>query len=455
MSKSNPRAGDLPMSSRPHPLARTNPETFVAGFTEKPYWHEGVNLTVDAPAGGLPSSADVVIVGGGYTGLSAGTVTAGAGRSTIILEAETLGYGCSGINGGNVGTSIKPSLGLLGGRFGRERALAIHREGHDALEKLHELVAARALECDWQPVGRFVGAHSQRHFANLRALADVQTRELGMQPRVVERQDQRNEIGTDAYYGGLVYSRPAAVHPAKLLSELYRIAREAGVQYFARSAALSIRREGDQLVIDTARGSIKARNVLIATNGYTGAFSPWHRRRVIPIRSQIIATEPLAPEVMRAMLPTARLISDTRRVVVYYRGSPDGTRILFGGRATLSDSPPAVFAPLLLRWARAIFPQLAQARVTHAWSGSVGYTFDTLPHLGVRDGVHYCMGYCGSGVSLSTHFGRKIGLQILGRPEGRTALDDLPFATRPLYYGTPWFLAPSVLAYRMLDALKI
>jgi glycine/D-amino acid oxidase-like deaminating enzyme len=443
------------MSKTKHPLAGTNPETFVAAFTEKPYWHEGVNLTVDDPAGGVPASADVVIVGGGYTGLSAAAVTATAGRSTVILEAETLGYGCSGINGGNVGTSIKPSLASLENRFGRERALEIHREGNDALEELYQLVADRALDCDWQPVGRFVGAHSQRHFNNLRALADIQTRELGVRPQVIQRQDQRREIGTDAYHGGLVYPRPAAVHPAKLLSELCRIAREAGVQYFARSAALSIRREGHRFVVDTVRGSIMARNVLIATNGYTGAFSPWHRQRVIPIRSQIIATEPLAPELVRALLPTARLISDTRRVVVYYRGSPDGTRIIFGGRATLSDSPPAIFAPLLLRWARAIFPQLARTRVAHAWSGSVAYTFDTLPHLGVRDGVHYCMGYCGSGVSLSTHFGRKIGLQILDRPEGRTALDGVPFATRPLYYGTPWFLAPSVLTYRILDALKI
>ena len=158
---------------------------------------------------------------------------------------------------------------------------------------------------------------------------------------------------------------------------------------------------------------------------------------------------------MRRLLPTGRVISDTRRVVVYYRPSPDRSRILFGGRATLADSPPATFAPKLVRWLRHIFPELNAVRISHAWSGTVAFTFDELPHFGQSDGVHYCMGYCGSGVSLSTYFGWKIGLQVLGRSEGNSALDGVPFPTRPFYTGHPWFLPPSLLAYRLLDALGV
>jgi glycine/D-amino acid oxidase-like deaminating enzyme len=425
---------------------------FAGNFAARPFWHDGVDLKTGGARELPPATADVVIIGGGYTGLSAAAVTAAAGRTTVVLEAKTLGSGCSGLNGGQVSTSIKPSVGRLGERFGVARAEAIHREGVQALERLRELVAQQRLECDWQPVGRFVGAHSTRQFDQLLKRGAIQRERLGIPSHPIERKDQHQEIGTDAYHGGLVYPQHAAVHPAKLLRELYRLAREAGAHYFEATPAMSVKREGRLLQVQTPTGTITGRNIIIAT---TGPFSPWHRRRVIPVGSQIVATQSLPIELMRRLLPTGRVISDTRRVIVYYRRSPDRTRILFGGRATLADSPPSHFAPTLVRWLRQIFPELATVQISHAWSGTVAFTFDELPHFGESDGVHYCMGYCGSGVSLSTYFGWKIGLQVLGRPEGKSPLEGVPFPTRPFYTGYPWFLPPSLLAYRLLDSLGI
>lgn len=433
----------------------TADELFSSTFAARPFWREDVDLNLGSPPGRLPASADVVIIGGGYTGLSAATVIAEAGRSTAIIEARSLGSGCSGLNGGQISTSIKPSLGSLSARFGDERAVAIHSEGIEALRRLQELVARHGLSCDWQPVGRFVGAHSARHFDQLVKRSATQYERLGIPSHPIERKDQHREIGSDAYHGGLVYPQHAAVHPAKLLRELYRLARDAGADYFENCAAVSVRRDGQLLQVLTSQGTIVARNVIIATNGYTGPFSPWHRRRIIPIGSQIVATEPLAPGLMQRLLPTGRVITDTRRVIIYYRPSPDRTRILFGGRATLSDSPPQTFAPKLVDWLRGIFPELSGVRISHAWSGTVAFTFDELPHFGQSNGVHYCMGYCGSGVSLSTYFGRKIGLQVLGRDEGKSPLDGVAFPTRPFYTGYPWFLTPSLLTYRLLDALRV
>lgn len=427
---------------------------FAPAFVERSFWLDGVELPVAVPEA-PPATADVVIIGGGYTGLSAAATTAAAGASTVVLERGDLGAGCSALNGGQVSTSIKPAVGRLRARFGDAVAKAIHGEGIQALERLRELVTSAALECDWQPVGRFVGATSPRHFEQLLALREVQQRELGIPCEIVTRQEQHRELGTDVYYGGLVYPRHAAVQPARLLRELHRLALQAGSRYHAQTPALAIDREGGGLRVRTPRGDIAARHVIIATNGYTGRFSPWHRRRIIPIASQIIATEPLAPALMRELMPMRRVVSDTRRVIVYYRASPDGTRVLFGGRSTVFNAPAAVYAPRLMGWMRRIFPQLGGARITHAWAGTVAFTFDTMPHIGEHDGVHYCMGYCGSGVSLSTWFGHKVGLKVLGRPAGRTALDGVPFQTRPLYNGHPWFLSPSILAYRTLDALKL
>jgi glycine/D-amino acid oxidase-like deaminating enzyme len=176
---------------------------------------------------------------------------------------------------------------------------------------------------------------------------------------------------------------------------------------------------------------------------------------VIPIGSYQICTERIGTEQVRALIPNGRNISDSRRVVVYYRPSADGERIVFGGRAALSEPDPLTCVARLKTMMTRIFPQLRTVRIDHAWAGWVAYTFDTMPHLGEREGIHYCMGYCGQGVPLAPYFGMKIGQQMAGLAEGRTALDGLPFPTRPYYRGKPWFLAPSVWAYRTLDQMGL
>ncbi|HIP78276.1 MAG TPA: FAD-binding oxidoreductase, partial [Kiloniellaceae bacterium] len=205
----------------------------------------------------------------------------------------------------------------------------------------------------------------------------------------------------------------------------------------------------------TAQGSVRAREVIVATNGYTGKLSPWQRRRVVPIGSYMIATEPLAREVMDRVMPTERIVSDTRRVVYYYRPSPDRTRILFGGRVTSGETDSLRSGALLHRDLVRLFPELSKTRVSHSWMGFVAYTFDTLAHLGRHQGIHYAMGYCGSGVSMAAYLGTRVGQKVLGLAEGRTALDDVAFQTRPLYSGRPWFLAAPVAFYRCCDALGL
>jgi glycine/D-amino acid oxidase-like deaminating enzyme len=158
--------------------------------------------------------------------------------------------------------------------------------------------------------------------------------------------------------------------------------------------------------------------VLIATNGYSGPLSPWHRRRVIPIGSYQIATEPLGKERVRSLIPRGRNIVDSRRVVVYFRPSLDGERIIFGGRAALAERDPLACVPRLRSMLAQIFPQLREVALDHAWVGWVAYTFDTMPHLGCKDGIYYSMGYCGQGVPLAPYFGMKIGRQMAGSAGG-------------------------------------
>lgn len=429
-------------------------DLFAPDYKSTPYWWEAVPRP-SLPAAAPPARADVVIVGSGYTGLSAALPVARAGRTTVVLDAEDAGWGCSTRNGGQVSTSIKPGFHDLAPLHGEERAFAMVKEGQNALAFLDAHIRSEAIACDWERVGRFMGAHNTTQYEALGRKIASQRKGLEVEAHLVPRAEQRSEIGTDAYFGGIVYPAHGSLDPAKYHQGMLDRAIAAGTTVIARCPVQAIERDGGGFTVSTPKGRIAARDVIVATNGYTSPVTPELRRRVIPIGSYIIATEPLDPALTARLMPKARVNSDTRRIVVYYRLSPDRRRVIFGGRVALMETDPRVTAPRLHAEMTAIFPELAKARITHSWAGFVAYTFDTMPHLGKwRDGVHYAMGYCGSGVSLATYFGTRIGQQVLGIQEGRSALDGLEFPTRPFYTGMPWFLAPTLVWYRLRDRVN-
>jgi glycine/D-amino acid oxidase-like deaminating enzyme len=415
-----------------------------------PYWWDHVPRPA-LPETPPPAKADVVVIGSGYTGLHAALQTARGGRHTVVIDAESAGFGCSTRNGGQISTSIKPDFAALARRHGETRAFAILKEGHASLAFVKAFVTAEKLDCDFGVVGRFHAAHNAEQFEFLAKKIAHQPKGLEVDADVVPRAEQRRELGTDAYHGGVVYKAHASVDPARYHQDLLELVRKAGADITPNCPATAIERSGARFRVTTPRGVIEAGNVVAATNGYTGRLTPWLQRRVIPIGSYMIATEPLAPGLMDRLMPKNRIVSDTRKVVYYYRASPDRTRILFGGRVSLNETDPKISGPKLHADMVQIFPELSATRISHSWCGFIAYTFDELMHVGQHDGVHYAMGYCGAGVGTASYFGMRIGQQILGLKEGRTALDDLSFDTRPLYYGNPWFLAPSIAYYRWRD----
>ena len=428
------------------------PEPLAADCKMYPSWWDDVPRPT-LPDAALPARVDVAVVGSGYTGLHAALQTARGGRTTLVLDAEDAGWGCSTRNGGQISTSIKPSFDALARRHGPQRAAAILREGQQSLAFIGRFVREEGIACDFGQVGRFHAAHNAAQFDALVARVRHQPPGLEVPATIVPREAQRAEIGTDAYWGGVVYEQHCSVHPARYHQGLLQRVLDAGAQVAPRTAVQRIERDGSGFRLTTPRGTVGARNVVVATNGYTGALTPWLRRRVIPIGSYMIATEPLPVALVDRLIPKNRIVSDTRKVVYYYRASPDRRRILFGGRVSHQETDPRVSGPLLHADMVALFPELGATRVTHSWCGFVAYTFDELMHTGVHDGIHYAMGYCGAGVGTASYFGMRIGQRVLGLPEGVTALDDLPFETRPFYNGKPWFLAASVRWYRWRDRL--
>ncbi|HUF55051.1 MAG TPA: FAD-binding oxidoreductase [Thermohalobaculum sp.] len=427
---------------------------FTEDFKAEPYWWEAAPPR--EPEGAWPpDSADVAVVGSGYTGLNAALQLARGGRDVVVLEAETPGWGCSTRNGGQVSTSTKPEYDALARKHGPEIARAVVDNGHEALAWIGDFVRAEGIDCDFRVCGRFHAAHSAAAFERLRRSVAKETPALKAEAELVPRAEQRREIGTDAYHGGVVYPRHAALHPGRYHAGLLDRVLEAGAAVHGRCPVEALEREAEGFVVKTPRGTIRARNVVLATNGYTGRYAPWLRRRVIPIGSYVIATEPLEPAVVDRVIPQHRVVSDTRRIVYYYRASPDRRRILFGGRVSSGETDPLKSGPKLHAEMVRLFPELGGSRISHSWLGFVAYTFDTMAHLGERDGLFYSAGYCGSGVSMASFLGMRLGQKVLGLEEGRTGLDGVPFPTRPYYFGRPWFLAPAVMAYRLRDRLGV
>jgi glycine/D-amino acid oxidase-like deaminating enzyme len=239
------------------------------------------------------------------------------------------------------------------------------------------------------------------------------------------------------------------LHPAKLHAAMRRLALEAGAVLHAETAVLGIRPEGERHEVSTSRGKVLARHVVTATNGYTDASDRWLRRRMVPVRSRIIATAPLGDNLMKVLMPRRMMCSDTRRLHYYYRPSPDGTRILFGGRDGTIAGDPAWPVENLRRALAGIFPELAQVGLSHSWFGHVAMNRDMVPRIFSRHGVRYAAGYCGSGVVWARWAGQKVALQILGEEGGRSALDFRPPAAVPLFNGRPWFM-PAVFAWLTL-----
>jgi glycine/D-amino acid oxidase-like deaminating enzyme len=338
-------------------------------------------------------------------------------------------------------------------RLGPEIAVGFYKEVKEARSYLEHLISSHAIECDYARVGRFIGCHASKFYEPLARDLELRRRHVGFDAEMIPRAEQHRVIGSDAYYGGRLILSDANLHPAKLHRGLLDCARAAGANVIGQMQVTGIQHDGSAFRVLAGEKRIFASTVIVCTNGYTGKEMRWLRPRLIPIQSQIIATEPLSPEVVERLIPRRRQLGDTCNLHYYYRTSPDGRRILFGGRAGAhAINDPERSGVHLYKRLIAIFPELKGVRITHSWAGFIAYTFDHLQHMRQHDGVHYVSGCCGSGVVMQTWLGHKTALKILGDADGRSMFDR-PYQTWPLYTGTPWFLPAAVFYYGVRDRL--
>jgi glycine/D-amino acid oxidase-like deaminating enzyme len=426
--------------------------TINADFERRSLWSATMPTLPDRSGRPLPDTADVVVVGGGYAGINAARELARRGVKVTLLEARTLGFGGSTRNGGIVHPGYKYGPSELVSRYGEETGRALYRETLDGYETVKRLIAEESIDCDFREAGYLELAYAPSHVPGLEE-ERASLAAFGTDSQVVGRDRIREEIGSDAYYGGLVVPNSGLLHPGRYFAGLAAAADRAGADLHEGVRATTIRRQADgRFVVETERGAILARDVFLATNGYTDGLVPSLRRRIIPIGSYIIASEPLSEELAHELSPRGRAFFDTKNFLYYWHVSAD-RRMVFGGRGSFLPTSIERMAGILHRGLLEVHPQLAGRRIDYAWGGNVAFTFDRMPHAGrTRDGVAYALGCCGTGVALMTHLGTKVGEWLAGGEA--PVLSRLPFPLVPApYEGRPWFLPVVGEWYRLKDRL--
>ena len=417
-------------------------------------WSATANPGPDCPPLIGEVEADVAIIGAGYTGLSAALHLAEAGRRVVVLEAESPGWGASGRSGGQVNPGLKEDPDAIEARFGAEMGGRMIAVSGGAGKSVFDLIDRHGIQCDAVRSGWIRAAHNDRGLDALKTTA-AQWQARGAPVRVLQRDEIAQMIGTESYVGGLIDPRGGNLHPLNYALGLATAAQAAGANVHGQSRVRSLSPERGSYRVATVRGTVRARRVLVCTNGYSGDLIPDLARSVVPVRSVQVATAPLGANVLTTILPGRQAPSDTRRLLLYYRLDAKG-RFIMGGRGAYDDAGTRRQFEALRRVSERMFPELGPVNWVHAWGGFVAVTVDHYPHLNrIDEGILAGLGYNGRGVAMATVMGRVMADWAMGRPESELDFPVTPLRPIPLHRLRRLGVSAAVAKNRLLDGLGL
>lgn len=416
------------------------------------YWTDTAPRFTGGSAKPIEGRADVVIVGGGFTGLSAARTLAQKGVDVRVLEAGPVASEASGRNGGHCNNGLALDFGGVAAQVGVERARELYWAFDAGVDLVEQIVREEAIDCHFHRSGKLKLAAKPEHFEKMRKAQEILAREVDPDTQLIERGDLGSEIATNRYHGGVLYRRSAMMHVGKFGVGLAEAAARAGASIHEHASVTAIEKVSGGYKVTCAKGSILADKVMLATGASQHGPFDWLRRRIIPIGSFIIVTEPLGAARAREIMPGGRTCTSSQNIGNYFRLTPDD-RLVFGGRARFAMSSPRSdlkSGRILQAQLREVFPQIADCRIDYCWGGLVDMTQDRLPRAGVMDGLFYAVGFSGHGVQMSTYMGHVMARRMMGE-DAANPLRDLPWPAVPLHAGKPWFLPFVGLYYRYKD----
>jgi len=422
--------------------------------TQKIYWHTTVQMPEDSPLAPLPEKVDVAVIGAGFTGLSAARTLARQGVRVAVLEANTIGWGASSRNGGMVLTGLKLGMQSVMKKYGREIAKRLFQCSLESIDTVEQIVREENIDCGFARFGHLLAANKPKHYDGLKEEVEFMEREFHHKLRLIPREQQGTEIGSDLYFGALLDECSGGLNPAQYVTGLARAAENAGALLHAKARVTGLERQGSRFLLETARGRLSAEQVLVGTSGYTGSVTKKLQTKIIPIGSFIIATERLSGDLVTELIPHGRMIFDFKHYLNYFRLWDN--RMIFGGRAAFFPETSRTVqrsADLLRQEMIQVYPKLKDAKIDYVWGGTLDFAFDRMTHVGEMDGVYYSLGYAGHGVAMATYLGKTLANAMIKGTIKEHPFNLFPFPSAPLglYNGFPWFLPLAGAWHKILD----
>ncbi|MEX2745836.1 NAD(P)/FAD-dependent oxidoreductase [Rhizobium mongolense] len=421
----------------------------------KSYWHDTAPTFQGAVQGPVEGHYDVAVIGAGFTGLAAARHLAKAGAKVAVLEAERIGWGASGRNGGHLNNGLAHSFLSAKAALGVERAVALYKAFDDSIDTIEAIVAEEGIDCDFRRAGKLKLASKPQHFDAIARNFEAVHAEVDPDTALLTAADLKGEIGSP-FHGAMLSKKSAMMHMGRYVVGLADAAARHGAITFEKAAVTEHRQGNGRHSLTTPRGTVTADHVLVATGAYTPPIFGYFRRRIVSVGSFIIATRPLTDAEIAATMPGNRTCVTSMNIGNYFRLAPD-KRLIFGGRARFSatsdQNSDAKSGEILRANLLQIFPQLLGVEIDYCWGGLVDMTKDRYPRAGYVDGVWYAMGYSGHGAQLSTHLGMIMADAILGKAD-RNPIKGLDWPAVPGHFGKPWFLPLVGLYYKTLDRFQ-